>query len=93
MSPKSKSVIVAKNSAIEDVEKTFNDRVPDHLKNTNYMKEKREAYKYPHDFGGFVKQQYLPDEIKDHVYYKPLQNGAEKNIVTGKESPKKITKE
>lgn len=89
MSPKSNSVIIAKNSAIEDVEKTFNDRVPDHLKNTNYMKEKREAYKYPHDFGGFVKQQYLPDEIKDHVYYKPLQNGAEKNIVTGKESPKK----
>lgn len=88
MSPKSNSVVVAKNSAIEDVEKTFSDKVPDHLKNTNYMNEKREKYKYPHDFGGYVSQQYLPDEIKDHVYYRPSQNGAEKNIVTGKNGVK-----
>lgn len=80
MSPKSNSVIVAMNKADEDVENTFKGTVPDHLKNYNYLNEKREKYKYPHDFGGYVKQQYLPDEIKDHVYYVPSKNGAEKSI-------------
>ena len=81
MSPKSNSVINAIHGADQDVEKTFNGAVPDHLKNYNYLNEKREKYKYPHDYGGYVKQQYLPDEIKDHVYYVPSQNGAEKSIV------------
>lgn len=81
MSPKSNSVITAMGKADEDVEKTFNGTVPDHLKNYNYANEKREAYKYPHDFGGYVDQQYLPTEIKDHVYYVPSQNGSEKSIV------------
>lgn len=81
MSPKSNSVITAMGLADEDVEKTFNGAVPDHLKNYNYANEKRKPYKYPHDFGGYVEQQYLPDEIKDHVYYVPSQNGAEKSIV------------
>lgn len=81
MSPKSNSVVVAMNKADEDVEKTYKGAVPDHLKNYNYMNEKRDKYKYPHDYGGYVKQQYLPDEIKDHVYYIPSKNGAEKSIV------------
>ena len=81
MSPKSNSVITAMGLADEDVEKTFNGAVPDHLKNYNYANEKREAYKYPHLYGGYVDQQYLPTEIKDHVYYIPSQNGSEKSIV------------
>lgn len=81
MSPKSNSVITAMGLADEDVEKTFNGAVPDHLKNYNYANEKREAYKYPHSYGGYVDQQYLPTEIKDHVYYIPSQNGSEKSIV------------
>lgn len=84
MSPKSNSVICAMHGAMDDVEKTYSDAVPAHLKNTNYMKEKRKQYRYPHDYGGFVAQQYLPDEIKDHVYYVPSKNGAEKNIITSK---------
>ena len=84
MSPKSNSVINAMYGAMEDAEKTFNDAVPSHLKNTNYNHEKRKPYKYPHDYGGYVEQQYLPDEIKDHVYYVPSQNGSEKSIVTNK---------
>lgn len=84
MSPKSNSVIVAMHSAADDVEKTFNDAVPGHLKNYNYNNEKRSKYKYPHDYGGYVAQQYLPDEIKDHIYYVPSENGAEKSIVTAK---------
>ncbi len=81
MSPKSNSVITAMHLADEDVETTYNDAVPDHLKNTNYLNEKRAKYKYPHDFGGYVEQQYLPTEIKDHVYYVPSCNGSEKSIV------------
>ena len=81
MSPKSNSVVTAMGLADEDVEKTFNGAVPDHLKNYNYANEKREAYKYPHSYGGYVDQQYLPTEIKDHVYYIPSQNGSEKSIV------------
>ncbi len=81
MSPKSNSVVMAMYKADEDVETTYTGPVPDHLKNYNYANEKREKYKYPHDFGGYVEQQYLPDEIKDHVYYTPSQNGAEKSIV------------
>ena len=80
MSPKSNSVIEAMHMAQEDVEKTFVGAVPDHLKNHNYLNEKRAKYKYPHNFGGFVEQQYLPDEIKDHVYYVPSQNGSEASI-------------
>ena len=84
MSPKSNSVITAMHAAAEDVEKTVNDAVPSHLKNHNYTGEKRARYKYPHDYGGYVEQQYLPDEIKGHVYYVPSENGSEKSIKTNK---------
>ena len=57
--------------------------VGNHLIDTmhHYLNEKRAKYKYPHEYGGYVDQQYLPNEIKDHVYYIPSQNGSEKNIV------------
>jgi len=80
MSPKSNSVIMAMQSAQEDVEKTFDGAVPSHLKNHNYFNEKREKYKYPHSYGGYVEQQYLPDEIKNSVYYIPSKNGSEASI-------------
>lgn len=79
--PKSNSVISAMQKAQEDVRNTFNDAVPDHLKNTNYLNEKRAKYKYPHNYeGGYVKQQYLPDEISDHIYYIPSKYGSEDKI-------------
>lgn len=80
MSPKSNSVIVAMHAAQEDVSNTFIGSVPNHLKNHNYLNEKRAKYKYPHEYGGYVEQQYLPDEIKDHVYYIPSKNGSEASI-------------
>ena len=92
MSPKSNSVIIAMNGAMEDVEKTYTGAVPDHLKNHNYLNEKREKYKYPHDYGGYVKQQYLPDEIKNSVYYIPSKNGSEAKIVLPEEKQKLIDK-
>ena len=37
---------------------------------------KGKDYKYPHSYpGGFVEVQYLPDELKDEVYYTPTENG------------------
>ena len=92
MSPKSNSVISAMYAAADDVEKTYNDAVPAHLKNTNYANEKRAAYKYPHDFGGYVDQQYLPSEIADHVYYVPSCNGSEKTITLPERKQKLINK-
>ncbi len=80
MSPKSNSVVVAMNAAKADVKNTFTGSVPDHLKNYNYLNESRETYKYPHDYGGYVEQQYLPDEIASHVYYVPSKNGSEASI-------------
>ena len=77
MSPKSNSVINAMQLAQEDVANTFVGGVPNHLKNHNYLNEKRAKYKYPHDFGGFVEQQYLPDEIKHKKYYKFSDNKTE----------------
>ena len=37
-------------------------------------------YKYPHDYGGYVEQQYLPDSLKGKIYYKPKNNGYEKTV-------------
>ena len=91
MSPKSNSVITAMSLADIDVENTYNDAVPDHLKNYNYLNEKREAYKYPHEYGGYVEQQYLPTEIKDHVYYTHSKNGSEKNIILPENKSKEKT--
>ncbi len=79
-SPKSNAVVVARDRATEAVHKSNMDRVPDHLKNYNFMKEKRDTYKYPHDYGGYVKQQYLPDSLKDEKFYIPTENGNEKKI-------------
>ncbi len=83
---KSNSVYLAMSSAQADAEAYKNAKVPNHLKNhpTGYN-DGHGAYKYPHDFGGYVKQQYLPDELKSKRYYVPLNNGREKNLVRKKD--------
>ena len=83
---KSNSVYVAMENAMKDAEMYKNARVPNHLKNhpTGYN-DGHGAYKYPHDFGGYVKQQYLPDEIKDKRYYFPKENGREKGLIRKKD--------
>jgi len=82
---KSNSVIKALHMAEEDALNYTDNKVPNHLKNhpsTNADGHGR--YKYPHDFGGYTKQQYMPDTLKDRIYYQPSQNGREKNIVRKK---------
>ncbi len=82
---KSNSVLLAMEEAKKDAISLRDDFVPNHLKNhpvTN--KDGHGKYKYPHDYGGYCKQQYLPDAIKDHVYYIPKNNGKEKNLIRKK---------
>ncbi len=93
MSPKSNSVVVAMNLAKKDVDLTYTGDVPAHLKNYNYLNERRQKYKYPHDYGGYVEQQYLPDELRDHVYYIPSKNGSEASIKLPESKQKNISKE
>lgn len=82
---KSNSVIIAKGKAEEDARNVKKVIVPNALKNHPSTNDDGSgSYKYPHDFGGYVKQQYLPNDIKDHVYYAPKQNGREKNLVRKK---------
>ncbi len=81
---KSNSVVEAMYSAKEDAISVKDDQVPAHLKNYEYAsneeKKNKSGYKYPHDYGGYVDQQYLPDRLKGRVYYKPKNNGYE-NVV------------
>ena len=82
--PKSNSVIVAMNLASEDAKNIRDDNIPAHLINPVYLskedKLKSAEYKYPHNYGGWVEQQYLPNKLKDKVYYVPSDNGFEKTI-------------
>ena len=82
---KSNSVIEAMNEAMYDAENNPDDNIPEHLKNQHYDVENVPVYKYPHNYGGYVKQQYLPDKLKDRVYYRPKTNGKEKNLVRKKD--------
>ena len=43
-------------------------------------KKNAAKYLYPHNFGGYVEQQYLPDSLKDRVYYTPQNNGYENTV-------------
>ncbi|MGI5841802.1 MAG: replication-associated recombination protein A [Christensenellales bacterium] len=75
---KSNSVIIAMGMAREDAVKAVESDILSHLKNR--PQEGKAKYKYPHDFGGYVKQQYMPNEFKDKVYYTPSGNGKERNL-------------
>ena len=74
-SPKSNSAYMAINEALADVEKENTGDFPRHLQNVHLDGEgapvKGQNYLYPHDYPNhYVEQQYLPDAIKDRVYYK-----------------------
>lgn len=82
-SPKSNSACLAYNRALEDIRSMTIDDVPWHLQDShsigNQKMGKGKGYLYPHDFGGYVKQQYLPDNLylKGVKYYEPTSNGSE----------------
>ncbi len=81
--PKSNSVLNAMEAATTDAQRVKDDAVPNHLKNHPTL-DKQMSYKYPHDFGGYVKQQYMPDSLKNRTYYVPSKNGREKGLIRKK---------
>lgn len=82
-SPKSNASYAAFEKAMSDIRNKKLDDVPLHLKDSHYSGAKNLGigldYKYPHAYGGYVKQQYLPDNLyKEGVrYYEPTGNGSE----------------
>ena len=84
-SPKSNSAYLGINAAMQDVEDGKTGDIPRQLQNKHYDGEgnavKGQHYLYPHDYPDhYVKQQYLPDEIKDAVFYEASDNGYEQTI-------------
>ena len=82
---KSNSVVTAMYKAKDDAVVTRDDTIPPYLKDNSFGskedKQQKQNYKYPHDYGGYVQQQYLPNSLKDKVYYIPSQNGYEKEVL------------
>ena len=81
---KSNSVILAMDAAGRAAREVRDDAVPPYLKDASYgsreAKAQSKEYKYPHNYGGWVKQQYLPDSLKDAVFYRPQGRGYEKTV-------------
>ena len=81
--PKSNASCMALEAAMHDIKTRKIDDVPLHLKDSHYKGANDlgygQGYKYPHAFGGYVEQQYLPDNLyREGVkYYKPTENGSE----------------
>ena len=82
--PKSNASYKAYLSALEDVKEKGSLEVPLHIRNapTPLMKDLGygKGYKYPHNHGGHIEQSYLPEELQGKEYYKPTENGFDKEI-------------
>ena len=83
--PKSNSAVMAIESALTDLDNIETGDIPLHLKDAHYAGAKNLGrgvdYKYPHNYPNhYVKQQYLPDAIKDKKYYIPGENKNEKSF-------------
>lgn len=83
--PKSNASYLAVDRAMQAVEETANATVPVHLQDSHYKGSAKlghgEGYLYAHDYPNhYVEQQYLPDALKDQVFYQPTEIGYEKKI-------------
>ena len=84
-SPKSNSAYMAIENALAEVSQSGNLPVPLHLRNapTQLMKDLnyQKGYKYAHNYeGNYVKQDYLPEEIKDKKFWHVQNNPQELKI-------------
>lgn len=85
LSPKSNSAEVAIDRALADIHSKNIGNVPNHIKTNS------KDYLYPHNYkNDYVKQQYLPNEIKDANYYIPKENKNEQILKTIMEKLKNI---
>ena len=89
LSPKSNSAVCAINAALDDVRTGKCGKVPSHINSTAF------GYLYPHDFpGDFVKQEYMPDNLKNKNYYMPKETSQyERQLKQIKEKIDKLMKE
>ncbi len=83
--PKSNALYTAYHNVQKDIQKTLSLRVPLHLRNapTKLMRELGygKGYKYPHDFPDhYVEENYLPEDLKGRIYYRPTNQGHEGEI-------------
>lgn len=94
--PKSNAANEALEKAAADLRRRKIDDVPDHLKDSHYKGASQLGrgldYKYPHSYGGYVTQQYLPDDLyREGVkYYEPTENGSESSFKRYLEELKRI---
>lgn len=87
LSPKSNSAISAIDKALQDVRNGFSGSVPDYLKDAHYKGAEQLGsgvnYRYPHNHENhWVKQQYLPDNLKNKTYYEPLSTSKFENALS-----------
>ena len=85
VSPKSNACYKAIDSALSDIENMNTGTVPMWLRNApaKGMKDLgySKGYKYAHDYeGNYVDMQFLPDKVKDKIYYEPTDNGYERKV-------------
>ena len=83
--PKSNAAYLALEEALAEVERSGNQPVPSHLRDGSYRGAARlgrgRGYLYPHDYPGhYVPQLYLPEALKDKRFYRPTEQGFEKQI-------------
>lgn len=83
--PKSNSSKMAIDQAMATVRKQQRIKVPPHLADASHARAGAllghgVGYKYPHNFGGYVAQNYLPEEIQGSRFYMPSDNGQEQVI-------------
>ncbi|GLO66675.1 MULTISPECIES: replication-associated recombination protein A [Oceanobacillus] len=80
LSPKSNTAYKALDAALSDIRTGRSGDVPAHLKDSHYKGAEKlgrgQEYLYPHNYpGAWVDQQYLPDSIKNRIYYSPKDTG------------------
>lgn len=98
LSPKSNSSVMAIDAALTDIRYGNIGEIPDHLKDAHYSGAKElnrgVDYQYPHNFpGGWVNQQYLPNKIKNKIYYEAKETGKyEKGLAQRNQQIKQLKK-
>lgn len=100
LSDKSNSAYQALDAAIAAIHEGKTGNIPNHLKDAHYAGAQElghVGYQYPHNtplgtFGGWVNQQYLPDELVGTEFYKPVIAGEEKRMAAIYEKLKSFIK-
>ena len=83
--PKSNALYLAERSVKEEIKRSGSQPVPLHIRNAPTTLMKRlgygRGYLYPHHYsGGWVKQEYLPQKVKNRIFYRPTDRGFEKEV-------------